>query len=121
MKILILLIAIAIGLIMITIGYTRSKTWRDALRFSLVLILIVASAGLVFFIIGCWKIEYVNEIYRSQILPLPLMEYCLIGSVAISFSAWKKSRFKNLEKIEDRGFIFWLISGLIFGLIGEFR
>ena len=91
-------------------GYGKSKTWQDKLRFALIPISIAISIAFLYFIIGSWKFnnignlleENLPSIWQLQIIPLFLIEYCLIASIAICFCAWKKKGFTNLKEFKFR-------------------
>ena len=127
-----LILTILVGVFLIGFGYAKSKTWADKFRFTLIPISTIASIYFFKFIIGCWNFnhlgnllskENITSISQLQIIPLFLIEYCLIASIAICFCAWKKEGFNNLKKPGDlnfgliTGLISWLIVGLVAGLI----
>jgi len=117
-----LTIGIAIATLIIGLGYGKSKTWANKLRFTLVPIAIATSTAFIFYIIGCWKFiglgKTPTSIYQLQIVPLFLIACCLIGLTAICAIAWKKNGFKNLTNPKTKkGVIFGIIFGVILGVI----
>lgn len=111
-------------------GYCKSPTWKDKLRLTLVLVSIAISILFMLYIIKCWgyfvagdslKTIQFKSIYHLPYVFLFIIEYLLIGSIAVTLAAWIKKGYANLKCIKKES-LFWgllvgLLSGLFWGLL----
>jgi len=98
----------------------RSKSWMCRLRLTLIPVSLAMSIVFIFFyIIGSYKTLEAQKFGYQFMLLLPLsIEYILLCSVVVCWSAWKKRGFTKLKK--KKGLIKEIIYGLIIGNIIAF-
>jgi uncharacterized membrane protein len=114
-------IAILIAMVVIILAYAKSPTWKDKVIPTIALISIPISAVTIWFTKGFWDFVITTDpttIYRLAIIPFLILSYCMIFSIFIFFTAWKKKGFHKLNKNSENGLFFGLIVGLVFGLFG---
>lgn len=98
------------------LAYVKSPTPKDKQRLTISLGLIPFSAGIIYFL--CKRIMLIDTetAYALEAVPYIIIIYCLLFSIVISFSAWKKGGLLELKEPLEKGIIFGFIFGLLFGI-----
>lgn len=101
--------------------YANSPTWGDKRRLTIFFVLVLASTFYLYATKQFWiqaSLKSTTEINTVNTLYSFAFTYFLMSLTLISFAAYEKGGFFNLNGYSERGLISWLICGLIIGPIG---
>lgn len=100
-------------------GYTKSKSWQDVARLTLALVLAPISFATIFYAKSFWNylfLELPELGYRVGLIIHSLFLFLTVYCTALSFAAWEKDGFCNLNDPLEKGLRNNLVNGLFVAL-----
>lgn len=110
----------AILSVLVTWSYMKSPTWEDKGRLSMAIVLILCSAGLIWFTYGFWNVIQVTPtvIWRLMVIPLIAAIFIYVSISILLLIAWANGGMENINGYKKGGLMRTLTDGFVFGLAG---
>lgn len=105
---------------LVTWAYIKLPAWRDRRRLSMAIVLILCSAGLIWFTYGFWNVIQVTPtvIWRLMVIPLIAAIFIYVSISILLLIAWASGGMENINGYKKGGLVKTLTDGFVLGLAG---